>query len=102
MKPMKNIQKTIHVTGDIPFFTERNTSPVNNTMIKKGVHIIDVGINRIRDNSKKKGYRIVGDVDYNSVIEFVSSITPVPGGVGPMTISMLLKNTVQAAEKSIK
>ena len=109
----RNATVTICHTGtkDISYFTKQadilivaigKPNFLNNTMIKKGVHIIDVGINRVRDNSKKKGYRIVGDVDYNSVIEFVSSITPVPGGVGPMTISMLLKNTVQAAEKSIK
>ena len=55
------------------------------------------GINRVNDDSIKKGYKIVGDVDYENVKKYVSSITPVPGGVGPMTISMLLKNTVQAA-----
>ena len=75
---------------------------VNKKMIKEGVHIIDVGINRVVDNSLKIGYRIVGDVDYDSVVNSVASITPVAGGVGPMTISMLLKNTIQAAELSIK
>jgi len=65
--------------------------------IKEGVVIIDVGINRIDDDSTPKGYRIVGDVDYNSVISKVSAITPVPGGVGPMTIAMLMENTYQAA-----
>ena len=71
---------------------------INNLMIKNKSIIIDVGINRINDNSKK-GYHIVGDVDYNTVISKVDAITPVPGGVGPMTISMLLSNTVTAAEK---
>ena len=74
---------------------------INEKMIKKGVHILDVGINRISDDSER-GYKIVGDVDYNGVANLVSSITPVPGGIGPMTITMLLKNTIQAAEHSIK
>ena len=70
---------------------------IKEDMIKKNVIIIDVGINRINDNSKK-GYHIVGDVDYENVVHISSAITPVPGGVGPMTISMLLNNTVMAAE----
>ena len=69
-------------------------------MIKNGVDIIDVGINRLEDGSKK-GYRIVGDVDYDDIIDKVNSITPVPGGVGPMTITMLLSNTVLAAERKL-
>ena len=68
-------------------------------MIKDGSIIIDVGINRI-DAENEKGYKIVGDVDYNSVIDKVSKITPVPGGVGPMTIAMLVENTIEAAEKA--
>ena len=71
---------------------------VNADMIKKGVHILDVGINRVSDNSEK-GYKIVGDVNYDSVFPLVKSITPVPGGIGPMTITMLLKNTVEAASR---
>lgn len=65
-------------------------------MVKDGVVVIDVGINRIDDASKKKGYRVVGDVDFDEVAPKSSYITPVPGGVGPMTIAMLLKNTYQA------
>jgi len=65
-------------------------------MVKEGVVIIDVGINRIEDNSASKGYKVVGDVDFNSVAPKASYITPVPGGVGPMTIAMLLKNTLTA------
>ncbi len=65
-------------------------------MVKKNSVIIDVGINRVEDNSKKSGFRLVGDVDYESMIGFVKAITPVPGGVGPMTIAMLLKNTYNA------
>ena len=68
-------------------------------MIKEGSIIIDVGINRI-DAENEKGYKIVGDVDFNSVIDKVSKITPVPGGVGPMTIAMLVENTIEAAEKA--
>ena len=74
---------------------------INRDMIKSGSIIIDVGINRINDDSKK-GYHIVGDVDCDSVIDKTYSITPVPGGVGPMTISMLVNNTILAAELSIK
>lgn len=69
-------------------------------MIKKGSIIIDVGINRV-EAENDKGYKIIGDVDYNSVIDKVSFITPVPGGVGPMTIAMLVENTIEAAEQNI-
>jgi len=69
-------------------------------MIKKGSIIIDVGINRV-EAENDKGYKIIGDVDYNSVIDKVSFITPVPGGVGPMTIAMLVENTIEAAEQHI-
>lgn len=72
---------------------------INDKMIKEEVVIIDVGINRVDDPSKEKGYRIVGDVDFDSVFEKASFITPVPGGVGPMTIAMLLKNTLIAYKK---
>ncbi|CAM1357424.1 MULTISPECIES: bifunctional methylenetetrahydrofolate dehydrogenase/methenyltetrahydrofolate cyclohydrolase FolD [Tenacibaculum] len=65
-------------------------------MVKKGVVIIDVGITRVADSSKKNGFRLVGDVDFNEMSEKASHITPVPGGVGPMTIAMLLKNTLLA------
>jgi methylenetetrahydrofolate dehydrogenase (NADP+)/methenyltetrahydrofolate cyclohydrolase len=65
-------------------------------MVKDGVTVIDVGINRIDDPTKTKGYRIVGDVDYENVSKKTSFITPVPGGVGPMTIAMLLSNTYKA------
>jgi len=66
-------------------------------MIKDGAVVIDVGVNRVDDPSKKSGYRLVGDVDFENVKEKASLITPVPGGVGPMTITMLLYNTVEAA-----
>lgn len=65
-------------------------------MVKDGAVVIDVGINRIDDDSRERGYRLVGDVDFDAVKEKASYITPVPGGVGPMTIAMLLKNTYEA------
>ena len=68
-------------------------------MVKPGAVIIDVGITRVPDETKKRGYRIAGDVHFESVAEKASYITPVPGGVGPMTIAMLLKNTLLACER---
>lgn len=69
-------------------------------MVKEGVSIIDVGINRIADSSKKSGYRLVGDVDFDTVAPKSAHITPVPGGVGPMTVAMLMHNTLQAFKVS--
>jgi methylenetetrahydrofolate dehydrogenase (NADP+)/methenyltetrahydrofolate cyclohydrolase len=66
-------------------------------MLKEGCVVIDVGVNRIPDPSSEKGYRIVGDVDFVSARTKASAISPVPGGVGPMTIAMLMKNTLKAA-----
>ena len=60
--------------------------------------MIDVGVNRVEDASRKRGYRLVGDVDFDAVSEVAGFITPVPGGVGPMTITMLLYNTVESAQ----
>ncbi|MFP4501562.1 MAG: bifunctional methylenetetrahydrofolate dehydrogenase/methenyltetrahydrofolate cyclohydrolase FolD [Candidatus Hydrogenedentota bacterium] len=68
-------------------------------MVKEGAVVIDVGTNRVEDRSKKRGYRLVGDVDFKNVSNKAKAITPVPGGVGPMTITMLLKNTVKAAKQ---
>ena len=68
-------------------------------MVRPGTVVIDVGVNRIVDPSKEKGFRLVGDVDFDAVKEKASFITPVPGGVGPMTVTMLLVNTVRAAER---
>ncbi len=67
-------------------------------MVREGVVIIDVGINRVDDPTRKSGYRLVGDVDFDAVAEKAAAITPVPGGVGPMTIAMLLVNTLRAAQ----
>jgi methylenetetrahydrofolate dehydrogenase (NADP+)/methenyltetrahydrofolate cyclohydrolase len=66
-------------------------------MVRPGAVVIDVGMNRVTDAAAPKGYRLVGDVAFGPVRELASAITPVPGGVGPMTIAMLLKNTLQAA-----
>ena len=66
-------------------------------MVKEGAIVIDVGINRVDDASRERGYRLVGDVDFGAAFEKASYITPVPGGVGPMTIAVLLQNTLKAA-----
>jgi len=71
-------------------------------MVKEGVVIMDVGITRLEDASKKNGYRLVGDVDFESVSQKASYITPVPGGVGPMTIVSLMMNTLKAMEVNYK
>jgi len=73
---------------------------VTKDMVKPGAIVIDVGINRIPDPSKKSGARLTGDVDYDAVAEVAGHITPVPGGVGPMTIAMLLRNTLDASASS--
>ncbi|MDD5065163.1 MAG: bifunctional methylenetetrahydrofolate dehydrogenase/methenyltetrahydrofolate cyclohydrolase FolD [Phycisphaerae bacterium] len=69
-------------------------------MVKDGAAVIDVGVNRVKDATKKSGYRLTGDVDFEAVKEKASVITPVPGGVGPMTITMLLYNTVESAKRA--
>ncbi|SVA17887.1 uncharacterized protein METZ01_LOCUS70741 [marine metagenome] len=96
-------------TPDIAYYTRQADiviaalgmpSFIKGDMISDGTVIIDVGINRVEDNSEK-GYKLSGDVDYESVMDKASAITPVPGGVGLMTIAMLVENTVEAAERSI-
>jgi methylenetetrahydrofolate dehydrogenase (NADP+)/methenyltetrahydrofolate cyclohydrolase len=72
---------------------------VRGDMIRPGAAVVDVGVNRVDDLSAEKGYRLVGDVAYAEALEVASAVTPVPGGVGPMTITMLLYNTVQAARQ---
>ena len=73
---------------------------VTKDMVKEGATVIDVGINRIEDSNKKSGFRLVGDVDFEEVAPKTKFITPVPGGVGPMTVAMLMRNTVQAFKRS--
>jgi methylenetetrahydrofolate dehydrogenase (NADP+)/methenyltetrahydrofolate cyclohydrolase len=69
-------------------------------MVRPGAVVIDVGINRVDDSTRPRGYRLVGDVAYQPVSQIASAITPVPGGVGPMTIAMLLQNTLQAMQQT--
>lgn len=74
---------------------------ITGDMLKPGATVIDVGINRVDDPSAKRGYRLVGDVHFDSAREVAGAITPVPGGVGPMTIAMLMRNTLHAAEMAV-
>ena len=85
--------------ADIVIVATGSVNIVDGSMIKNGAIVIDVGINRVEDKSKKSGYKLVGDVDFESTKDKVSYITPVPGGVGPMTIAMLMKNVCKAAKK---
>jgi methylenetetrahydrofolate dehydrogenase (NADP+)/methenyltetrahydrofolate cyclohydrolase len=107
-----NAVVTIAHTGakDISKFTKQadiviaamgRPESITGDMIKPGAVVIDVGINRVDDASAKNGYRLVGDVQYSSASQVASGITPVPGGVGPMTIALLMKNTLRAAQGKI-
>ncbi|MBL7186413.1 MAG: bifunctional methylenetetrahydrofolate dehydrogenase/methenyltetrahydrofolate cyclohydrolase FolD [Phycisphaerae bacterium] len=96
-------------TRDLSYHTKRadiviaaagRPNTVTADMVKDGVVVIDVGVNRVEDATKKRGYRLVGDVDFEAIKEKASFITPVPGGVGPMTITMLLYNTVESAKRA--
>ncbi|MCE9614097.1 MAG: bifunctional methylenetetrahydrofolate dehydrogenase/methenyltetrahydrofolate cyclohydrolase FolD [Lentisphaerae bacterium] len=111
-KPNANATVTICHTGtpDMGMFTRQadilivaagRPNTVTADMVKDGAVVIDVGVNRIEDVTKKAGFRLVGDVDYEGVKEKASLITPVPGGVGPMTITMLLFNTVESARDAL-
>jgi methylenetetrahydrofolate dehydrogenase (NADP+)/methenyltetrahydrofolate cyclohydrolase len=91
-KNLKNITKK----ADLIISAVGKPNLVTSDMVKDGVVIIDVGISRVRDKSKKSGSKIVGDVDYDNVFAKASMITPVPGGVGPMTIASLIQNTLKA------
>lgn len=75
---------------------------VTKDMVKPGAVVIDVGVNRIPDSTKKSGFRLIGDCDYNDLLDTAGYITPVPGGVGPMTIAMLMFNTLESAENRIR
>ena len=108
-----NATVTICHTGtkDMAYFTKQadivvaamgRPNAITADMIREGAVVIDVGVNRVEDKTKEKGFRLVGDVDFEKVKEKASAITPVPGGVGPMTVTMLLQNTVEAAEGKAK
>lgn len=84
--------------GDILVVAAGRPGLVQGDMIRPGAVVVDVGSNRVEDPSAKRGYRFIGDVDFEAASKVASMITPVPGGVGPMTIAMLLKNTYQAAQ----
>ena len=86
--------------ADILVVAAGRVNTVTGDMIKPGATVIDVGVNRIPDATKKTGFRLVGDVDFDSAKEVASLITPVPGGVGPMTITMLLYNTLESARRA--
>ncbi|KAF4364486.1 hypothetical protein F8388_007063 [Cannabis sativa] len=75
--------------------------PIKGSWIKPGAAVIDVGTNAVDDQSRKSGYRLVGDVDFKEACKVAGCITPVPGGVGPMTVAMLLKNTLEGAKRAI-
>ena len=94
-------------TRDLPSVTRRADilvaamgvpGAITADMVRDGAVVIDVGINRVEDASRRRGYRLAGDVDYDAVAEKAAAITPVPGGIGPMTIAMLLSNTLAAAQ----
>lgn len=87
--------------ADIVVAAIGRTEMITGDMLKPGAAIIDVGINRKDDPDAKRGYRLVGDVEYESASEVAGAITPVPGGVGPMTIAMLMLNTLRAAEMAL-
>ncbi len=97
-------------TPDVPAVTRQadilvaaagRPNTITADMVKSGAAVVDVGINRVDDPSRKRGYRLVGDVDFAGVSEVAAAVTPVPGGVGPMTIAMLLSNTLRAARLQV-
>ena len=90
------------LAADILIVAAGRPGIVTGDMVKRGAVVIDVGTNRVADTSVKGGTKLQGDVDFESVREVASKITPVPGGVGPMTIAMLMSNTVRAAEMTIR
>ena len=87
------------LNADIIIAATGSANILDGSMIKEGAIIIDVGINRLDDKSRKSGYRLTGDVDFETANKKASYITPVPGGVGPMTITMLMKNVCNAAKR---
>jgi len=107
-KPGANATVTVCHTGtqDLPSVTRQadilvaamgSPQAITADMVREGAVVVDVGVNRVDDPSRERGYRLVGDVDFEAVSEKAEAISPVPGGVGPMTISMLLVNTLTSA-----
>ena len=88
--------------ADIVVVAAGRAGTLTGDMLKPGATVIDVGVNRIEDPSRPRGYRLVGDADFDSCAAVAGAITPVPGGVGPMTITMLLWNTLEAARRSVR
>lgn len=86
-------------TADVVVVAAGRPNTLTGDMLKPGAVVIDVGVNRVPDATKEKGYRLCGDADFASCAEVASAITPVPGGVGPMTITMLLWNTLESAKR---
>ena len=97
----KNI-KAYTIKADIVVVATGFPHTLTADMVRKDSVVIDVGVNRLEDKSKKNGYRLIGDSDFEEIYEIVSKITPVPGGVGPMTIAMLLKNVTKAFLLNVK
>jgi len=95
----KNLKDEV-LQADIIVAAAGRPNTVTADMVKDGAVVIDVGVNRVEDASRKRGYRLVGDVDFEAIKEKASLITPVPGGVGPMTITMLLYNTLESAKRA--
>jgi methylenetetrahydrofolate dehydrogenase (NADP+) / methenyltetrahydrofolate cyclohydrolase len=86
--------------GEILVVAAGRPEVITGDMIRPGAVVIDVGVNRVEDRTVEKGYRLVGDVNFKQALEVASQITPVPGGVGPLTIALLMRNTVQAARQA--
>lgn len=97
----KNVEDFVKM-ADILVVAIGNPQFIKGSWIKPGAVVIDVGMNYIPDVSRKSGQRLVGDVDYTEARQFASQITPVPGGVGPMTVAMLMHNTFKSAERYFK
>ncbi|OGO01489.1 MAG: bifunctional 5,10-methylene-tetrahydrofolate dehydrogenase/5,10-methylene-tetrahydrofolate cyclohydrolase [Chloroflexi bacterium RBG_13_53_26] len=97
----KNMAEVVR-QADIVIAAMGSPKAITADMVREGAVVIDVGVNRVADATKKSGFRLVGDTDFDTIKEKAKAITPVPGGVGPMTITMLMQNTVRAAEMQAK
>ena len=99
---MAGEQLTLRVPGEdlVSLGADKMPLRIENLDVKPGATVIDVGVNRVPDAARKAGYRLVGDVDFERVREKAGLITPVPGGVGPMTIAVLLRNALVAAHRN--